>query len=97
MKHVISAEYETLNSQTFTIFTLQQYWNHESSSSTCESIRTSKNVLFQSLEVTVMTTLPVAGRRSISQRIVQHRALPLSQSCTQYTSDYKLYRFIGAN
>lgn len=46
-----------------------------------KTMLTSKNVLFQSLDITVMTTLPVAGSRSISQRIVQHRALPLSQSC----------------
>jgi len=44
---------------------------------------TSRNVLFQSLEVTVMTTLPDVGSRSTSQRMLQHRALPLSQSCIQ--------------
>jgi len=61
------------------------------------SLLTSKNVLFQSRDVTVMTTLPVAGSRSISQTIVQHRALPLSQSCTNYTRLSTDSRFFYTN
>jgi len=77
-------ENETLNCERYKSFMLPAAAiSDDESRSACERFPTSKNVLFQSLEVTVMTTLPVAGSRSISQRIVQHRALPLSQSCAQ--------------
>jgi len=56
-----------------------------SGSGTYVRLLTSRKVLFHNLEATVMTTLPDVGSRSISQRILQHRALPLSQSCRHYT------------